>query len=225
MRNSKEEREIKLNLGCGTHVVNGWVNVDKSFNVIISKVPLLKWLLYHIGLMSEIAYKASWDKLDAKVLRRDVTKGLPYKENEIDCIYSAHMLEHLSRKDALFVLKECYRVLKGGGGGILRLVLPDLHFYCKKYVVRDEDYYYNEEPIADQLIKKLHFSVSDERNPLEKLFSNYHLWNYDFESISYYLLKAGFENINREKLREGKLLDLEKVEPHWEDSIFVEAIK
>ena len=115
MRNSKEEREIKLNLGCGTHVVKGWVNIDKSFNIIISKILGLKWVLYHIGLMSEIAYKAPWDKLDAKVLRHDVTKGLPYKENEVDYIYSAHMLEHLSRKDAQFVLKECYRVLKGGG--------------------------------------------------------------------------------------------------------------
>ena len=107
----------------------------------------------------------------------------------------------------------------------MRLVLPDLNIYCRKYVAQDKDYYHDEEPIADQFIKRLHFSVSDERCPLEKLFSNYHLWNYDFESISYYLKKAGFENINREKLREGKLQDLEKVEVHWEDSIFVEAIK
>lgn len=216
-------KEIKLNLGCGTHVVKGWVNIDKSFNIIIPKIPGLKWVLYRIGLMSEIAYKASWDKLDANVIRHDLTKGLPYKDNEVDYIYSSHMLEHLSRKDAQFVLEEWYRVLKKGA--ILRLVLPDLNIYCRKYVARDKDYYHDEEPIADQFIKRLNFSVSDERPLLEKLLSSRHRWQYDFESIAYYLKKAGFKNITREKLREGKLPELTKVEQLWYDSLFVEAIK
>jgi predicted SAM-dependent methyltransferase len=36
---------VKLNLGCGLHCIEGWVNVDNSLNAKLSKYPLLKFLL------------------------------------------------------------------------------------------------------------------------------------------------------------------------------------
>lgn len=43
----------------------------------------------------------------------DINKGLPFKDNSIDEVYSFHFLEHVSNLE--FVLKEIHRVLKPNG--------------------------------------------------------------------------------------------------------------
>jgi predicted SAM-dependent methyltransferase len=67
---------------------------------------------------------------DLDIRRRDVTKGLPFNDASVGYIYTSHMLEHLHKDDAIFVLKECYRVLKPKG--VLRVLVPDLKIYVKK---------------------------------------------------------------------------------------------
>lgn len=53
-----------------------------------------------------------------KVKNVDVEKGLPFKDNSFDGIYISHVVEHL--KNPLYVLKECYRVLKKGGKIVIK---------------------------------------------------------------------------------------------------------
>lgn len=43
---------------------------------------------------------------------RDITRGLPFDDNSVDEIFASHFFEHLSGEDVIFVLEECYRVLK-----------------------------------------------------------------------------------------------------------------
>ena len=57
---------------------------------------------------------------------RDITKGLPFDDDSIDAIHAHHFLEHLSNTDMLFVLEECYRVLKLGSQ--LDIVIPMLDY-------------------------------------------------------------------------------------------------
>lgn len=45
----------------------------------------------------------------------DVTKGLPFKDEEIDRIEADNLLEHFDNDEFKFVMNECYRVLKKGG--------------------------------------------------------------------------------------------------------------
>lgn len=52
----------------------------------------------------------------------DIDKGLPYSDNEVDYIKAHYLFEHLINPQ--FVMGECWRVLKMGGG--LELILP--HF-------------------------------------------------------------------------------------------------
>jgi len=66
------------------------------------------------------------------VLEHDLRLGVPFADGHFDCVYSAHMLEHLPRPLAPRFLAECLRVLKPGG--VLRLVLPDLESAARRYL-------------------------------------------------------------------------------------------
>lgn len=51
---------------------------------------------------------------------RDIEKGLPFDDNKFDRIEAHNILEHI--KDLIFVMNECYRVLKVGG--TLDIIVP-----------------------------------------------------------------------------------------------------
>ena len=106
-------QEIKLNLGCGTNVLDGWINMDNSPSVHLSKFPLVRRLLFRWGTISKISFQTTWPK---GVVWCDVNRGLPYPEGSVHKVYSSHMLEHLERKKGESFLRECFRVLKKGGG-------------------------------------------------------------------------------------------------------------
>lgn len=47
-------------------------------------------------------------------LVHDLTKGIPYEDNSVDGIYSAHFLEHLTECEIVSLINEIYRVCKKG---------------------------------------------------------------------------------------------------------------
>ena len=76
---------IKLHLGCGRNLLDGWINTD--FNTA--------------------KFRGS-DFLD-------VTEKFPYDDNSVDYVFSEHMIEHISYQDGKFMIEESFRVLKSGG--------------------------------------------------------------------------------------------------------------
>ena len=132
---------VKLNLGCGPKPFKGWINIDKSWNIYLYRVPLLKnlvlKLLLSIGWVTKDAIVHVIDyPPDLDIRRCDVRKGLKFNDMSVDCIYTSQMLEHLHKEDAMFVLKECYRVLKKDG--VLRVVVSDLKLYTEEYINKEE---------------------------------------------------------------------------------------
>ncbi len=117
----------KVNLGSGTTIAPGWINIDISWNIWLCKLPFLKWILYKIGLLTEAAYKAKWP---SSVIRHDVRKGLPFKDNSVDYIYTSHLLEHLKKREVVKVIRECHRILKPHGW--IRIVVPDFKLLVSK---------------------------------------------------------------------------------------------
>jgi SAM-dependent methyltransferase len=69
---------------------------------------------------------------DPTVLTVDITKGLPFSTTSLSACYSSHVLEHMDKASANFLLSECFRVL--ASGGILRLVVPDLEGIVREYL-------------------------------------------------------------------------------------------
>ena len=84
---------MKLNLGCGNKRKDGWIGIDST-------------------------------KTDATDIVRDLTRGLPFADSTADEILSDNVFEHIGPpEDFIFVLNECYRVLKPGG--VLTAIVPD----------------------------------------------------------------------------------------------------
>jgi predicted SAM-dependent methyltransferase len=97
----KTEGKIKLNLGCGHRLMDGYINIDMPNNYIDK-------------------LKNKYDKPDFEA---DIT-NLPYEDNYADEIIAIHVIEHFYYWEVEDVLKEWLRVLKPGG--LLVLELPDL---------------------------------------------------------------------------------------------------
>ncbi|MBA7607245.1 hypothetical protein ES703_14403 [subsurface metagenome] len=58
------------------------------------------------------------------VIYLDATKPFWLEDGTFDYIFSEHQIEHLTYREGLFMLHECYRILKAGGR--IRIATPDL---------------------------------------------------------------------------------------------------
>jgi SAM-dependent methyltransferase len=54
----------------------------------------------------------------------DAREEIPFENQVIDYIFSEHMIEHMNYKDGLFMLRECYRIMRPGGK--IRIATPDV---------------------------------------------------------------------------------------------------
>lgn len=109
-------------------------------------------------------YHKDWVNIDfyadsKNVKRVNILKGLPFKDNSFDVVYSSHFLEHLSLHNAKYILKEIHRALKQNG--VIRIVVPDLENICREYlkilenIENGKDYQKKYEWIVIELIDQM----------------------------------------------------------------------
>lgn len=214
-----ERTDLRLHLGCHQNVVPGWENIDKSPNVYLSRVPRLRRALVGARILNEAQDSFVFPR---GVIRADVLDGLPYPDGSAQYVYSSHMIEHVSRWQALELVRECFRVLRTGG--VLRIATPDLAQWVREYL--DGDSRAGPTP-ADAFMRKLG-TYSDEPGSRAQRFirrvvsASSHQWLYDIDSLTYLLREGGFDEPVVRPFREGEVPDLDKLENH-PDSIFVEA--
>lgn len=83
---------------------------------------------------------------------RDITRGLPFDDSSVDHIVASHFLEHLEVENFMWVLEECYRVLKPEAA--ISVVVPLMEFTTLDHkmfftedsfeiLFRDADVYFN----------------------------------------------------------------------------------
>lgn len=210
---------VRLNLGCGVDVVPGWINIDRSPGVLLSRLPSSMRNAFRVlHLVPAQQAAVAWPD---GVRHLDVTKGLPFPDGIAEAIYSSHMLEHLPRDAADFVLKECTRVLYPGG--VLRLALPDLRMLAERYVSSGDPA--AADTFVEQTLMGQTTSPRGGARVIEKFGSPAHKWMYDAASLEHRLETHGFSNIEECKFGEGRCPDVEALDlPNRRDeSFYIEA--
>ena len=211
-----KQKNIKLNLGCGSTLTEGWINVDNSPNALLAKFPgykFLKWILYKLRIISTNAYQANWDK---NIVHCNLMKRFPkIGSNNCTVIYSSHFIEHIPYEKTVALLKHCYSGLDSGG--ILRIAVPDLYTEAKDYVKRIEEAL--KKGLEDDTAGKdfIHHMISRQKR-------HAHLFMYDLFSLTAILREIGFINIEKKKFLESSIQEIELVEKR-EDSLFIECRK
>jgi len=197
--------ELMLNIGCGySNTPGNWINIDNSLTARLAKYPRIKKFLYRVKILPKRLYDLPWP---TNITVLDVRKGLPYKDNIVKYIYISHFLEHLSKKDAEYFLKECYRVMRKGG--VIRIIVPDLQAGVKNYINKME---YIEKDTstaspADEFVEGLGLfnNVGKYDSFLIKFVrflqgnKNIHKWMYDYYSLTLRLKLCGFVRISQRK--------------------------
>ena len=111
---------IKLNLGCASRLLPGYINIDiDSLDEIIRRYPNLK--------IDE----------EQQFLQADILK-LPFEDSSVDEIRADAFMEHLSFKEESRMFKEVYRALKPGG--LFLFSVPDFEDLIKKWLAAEEDW-------------------------------------------------------------------------------------
>ncbi len=203
---------MNLNLGCGSQVHDGWVNVDYAVGARLAKMPLFRALNKRLRL-----FQLSWDH---RIYVHDLTRPFPWAGESVDAVYSSHMLEHLTRAQGREFLRECHRVLRKGG--VIRIIVPDLHVLVEEYrrgAVR-----------ADEFVERLGVLYgtggSGIRSRLAHLIHFPHQCMYDTATLVGILREIGFAADARapfdSRLGDIRLLELaERVER----AVIVEGVK
>lgn len=191
-------------------IAPNWINIDISYNIYLSKLTFLKWILYKSGLISKVVYETNWPP---GIIRHDLRKGLPYEDNSVDYIYTSHFLEHVRKNEAITIIKECYRVLKPQGW--IRIVVPDFKLLVNKYMK-------NELSVED-FLKAL--GMDSKKSFFNFLYSkDRHKFMYDFQSLNTLLIICRFKNIIQKRFRESTIPDIDILD-NRKESLHIDAQK
>ena len=112
--------EIRLNLGCASRLLSGYINVDlDSIEEIKKRYP-------------NVEIDEDQQFLQANIL------DLPFEDNTVDEIRADAFMEHMSFKEESQMFKEVYRALKPGG--LFVFSVPDFEDAVKKWLAAEEDW-------------------------------------------------------------------------------------
>ena len=179
-----------LHIGCGLNVLPEWRNIDASPSLRLAKIPILgHWILSVVG-------GPNWSSL---VEYGDIVKGLEIEHKSCEIIFSAHVLEHLSRDDFHSAMKNIYSYLKPEG--VFRAIVPDLEQYVADYINQRSDSSLSIKA-ADEFMSVSLIGHSDSRKSLplrlREAFSNSrHQWMWDEPSLVDAFNQHGFKNVRR----------------------------
>ena len=200
---------VKVNIGSGLSVADGWINVDASLNTFFSKRPrfVLKMIYKISGSKQYYSQESYCDILRSHIfVHHNVEYGIPFPDESVNYIYSSHLLEHMFKEDAEKLLIEAYRVLKKCG--IIKICVPDLEYAISLYQKGDKE-------------KALHYFFATSKSG----YFSRHQYIYDFDLLRQLLEKIGFTNIERCSYRQGQTPDIEVLDNRPEETLYVEASK
>jgi len=104
--------------------IRGYLFRSRLIKEYLSSHAVAKLQLGSAGNVMEGWLITSLRPRSADIAFLDVTEPFPFDDSVFDYVLSEHLIEHLPFNDGMFMLSECFRVLKPGGR--MRLSTPDL---------------------------------------------------------------------------------------------------
>jgi SAM-dependent methyltransferase len=198
-----------LHLGCGLTTPDGWLNVDGSFQVALTRRPRLKKLLVAARVLPRIQAEIPWSP---SVVRLNLARPLPFPDDHFAAVYSSHLLEHLFHEHAIALLTECYRVLRPGG--ICRAVVPDIEAIVARYSQAKAA---SDPSAGNRMMEEL---LVHDKGPKRGLIGFYyrmtafhqHKWMYDAASLEQLFTRAGFRSVRRADYLNSRIGRIAEVE-------------
>jgi SAM-dependent methyltransferase len=142
----------------------------------------------------------------------DVTRPLPFPDRSFDYVFSEHQIEHILYPDGVFMLRECFRVLKPGG--VLRIATPDLERIVGLYAAEKTE-------VQQRYIRFATDSFIPETSDYGACFvvncdvRNWdHKFIYDFATLAQEMHRAGFVDVSRHEAGESGHEVLRGLEAH-----------
>jgi len=158
----------------------------------------------HIGCGSNV--RDGWLNADlfpwsSTILHLDATSSFPIGDEELDYIFSEHMIEHIAYSEGALMLSECYRILRENGK--IRISTPDLAFLIDLYKSEKTDLQKEYVQCAADRIIKVPPGYGD-----TFVINNFvrawgHKFIYDEKTLRASLEKAGFSEVTRHELNES----------------------
>lgn len=200
---------IKVNLGAGLHVAEGWIHVDGNMHAMFAgwPAPFLRRLYRAANTVQWLPEDEYLRRLrEYEIVHHEMETGLPFADNSVDYVYSSHVLEHFFREDAERLVKEIHRVLRSGGR--VRICVPDLDHAISLYRAGEKE-----------------AALAYFFEPAGAGYYRQHRYMYDFELLRRMLAQAGFTNVSRCAYRQGEVPDLDVLDNRPEETLYVEAVK
>jgi SAM-dependent methyltransferase len=113
-REISKEQEQKRALEYRSRVINDYLqrNMIRKLQIGTGGNELAGWL------------NTDLEPVGHNTIYLNAVERFPFDDQMFDYIFSEHMIEHIPYRDGLFMLRECFRVLKPGGR--LRIATPDM---------------------------------------------------------------------------------------------------
>ncbi len=210
-----------INIGCGTHPINGWINYDFNVFIFFAKVSILRKILNRLKFIPD-GYKEFMDQVIKENIHfANAGKHLPERDNSVNVIYSSHMLEHLDKEETIQFLKEAKRILVSEG--IIRVAVPDFDKLVNDYLETNNPSKF----IADSclvgakpttIIKKIQYLIQGH---------GWHFNMYNKNTLVALFKKNGFNEIKIIDPGDTRINSTDGLDlyVHVNNSIYLEAIK
>jgi predicted SAM-dependent methyltransferase len=143
----------------------------------------------HLHLGCGTKYLLGFVNIDGNLFRKcdmwlDLRNGLPFGSGRVSSIYSSHVFEHFYPDELQHLLRECYRVLRPGGG--LRIVVPDMGRAARAYLFGQQSFFTD--------FPRRHKSIGGKLSNV--LFcEGGHRQGFDFSYLEELLREAGFSEV------------------------------
>jgi len=171
--------------------------------------------------------REGWVNIDVVRRHKDITfpydirTGMPFLGSQVARIFAEHVVEHVEfREDVPRLFRSMLYVLEPGGR--VRIVVPDCERYLEAYVTRDPKQW-----------EALGVTTLPQDMPTYMAMVNHqfhqggeHMFGYDFETLQFVLLEAGFAEVRKMSFGVSGDADLcLDREDHAKYSLYVEARK